>query len=128
MKRILKQATIVELENNPAELSKALTERAIDALGANRQRLTTLSTATPGTRLLPDDLFNVPQIGLPAERDRARRRHWGCGRAGRRESRMSRISGQRTFSRPPSLRGYETKLNSKMDLPDHSKGGQPKVS
>jgi polar amino acid transport system substrate-binding protein len=61
MKRILKQATIVELENNPAELSKALTARTIDALGANRQRLTTLSPATPGTRLLPDDLFNVPQ-------------------------------------------------------------------
>jgi polar amino acid transport system substrate-binding protein len=61
MKRILKQATIVELENNPAELSKALTAHTIDALGANRQRLTTLSTATPGTRLLPDDLFNVPQ-------------------------------------------------------------------
>jgi hypothetical protein len=39
MKRILKQATLMELENNPAELSKALTARAIDALGANRQRL-----------------------------------------------------------------------------------------
>src|SRR5262245_6002910 len=50
MKRILKQATIVELENNPADLSKALTARTIDALGANRQRLTTLSTATPGDR------------------------------------------------------------------------------
>ena len=72
MKRILKQATIVELENNPAELSKALTARAIDALGANRQRLTTLSAATPGTRLLPDDLFNVPQnIVVPKDRPAA---------------------------------------------------------
>jgi polar amino acid transport system substrate-binding protein len=72
MKRILKQATIIELENNPAELSKALTERAIDALGANRQRLTTLSAATPGTRLLPDDLFNVPQnIVVPKDRPAA---------------------------------------------------------
>jgi len=69
MKRILKQATVVELENNPAELSKGLTARTIDALGANRQRLTTLSTATPGTRLLPDDLFNVPQnIVVPKDR------------------------------------------------------------
>jgi polar amino acid transport system substrate-binding protein len=69
MKRILKQATIVELENNPAELSKALTARTIDALGANRQRLITLSTAIPGTRLLPDDLFNVPQnIVVPKDR------------------------------------------------------------
>ena len=72
MKRILKQATIVELENNPAELSKALTARTIDALGANRQRLTTLSTATPGTRLLPDDLFTVPQnIVVPKDRPAA---------------------------------------------------------
>ena len=72
MKRILKQATIVELENNPAELSKALTARTIDALGANRQRLSTLSTATPGTRLLPDDLFNVPQnIVVPKDRPAA---------------------------------------------------------
>jgi polar amino acid transport system substrate-binding protein len=69
MKRILKQATIVELENNPVELSKALTARTIDALGANRQRLTTLSMATPGTRLLPGDLFNVPQnIVVPKDR------------------------------------------------------------
>ena len=69
MKRILKQATVVELENNPTELSKALTARTIDALGANRQRLTTLSTATPATRLLPDDLFNVPQnIVVPKDR------------------------------------------------------------
>jgi polar amino acid transport system substrate-binding protein len=72
MKRILKQATIVELANDPAELSKALTARTIDALGANRQRLTTLSTATPGTRLLPDDLFNVPQnIVVPKDRPAA---------------------------------------------------------
>jgi len=114
MKRILKQATLVELENNPAELSKALTARSIDALGASRQRLTTLAAATPGTRLLPDDLFNVPQnivvpkerpaalaavnalidelrVGRLAERDRAGRRHRGCRRAARRESRMSRI-------------------------------------
>ena len=61
MKRILKQASLQELENNPAELSNALSTRTIDAFGANRQRLTTLSKATPGTRLLPDDLFNVPQ-------------------------------------------------------------------
>jgi polar amino acid transport system substrate-binding protein len=72
MKRILKQATLVELAANPAEFSKALSERAIDAFGANRQRLTTLSKATPGTRLLPDDLFNVPQnIVVPKDRPAA---------------------------------------------------------
>jgi polar amino acid transport system substrate-binding protein len=72
MKRILKRAILIELENNAAELSKALTARTIDALGANRQRLTTLSIATPGTRLLPDDLFNVPQnIVVPKDRPAA---------------------------------------------------------
>ena len=72
MKRILKQATLIELENNPAELSKALTARAIDALGANRQRLTTLSKTILSTRLLPDDLFNVPQnIVVPKDRPAA---------------------------------------------------------
>jgi len=103
MKRILKQATIAELANDPAELSKALTARTIDALGANRQRLTTLSTATPGTRLLPDDLFNVPQnIVVPKDRpaalaavnaliDEAR----ASGFLQRRESRMSGISDAR---------------------------------
>src|SRR5947209_9501860 len=43
MKRILKQATMVELQNNPAYLSKAQTTRILDALGASRQRLTTLA-------------------------------------------------------------------------------------
>jgi len=72
MKRILKQATLVELENNTAELSKALGTRMIDAFGANRQRLTTLSKVTPGTRLLADNLFNVPQnIVVPKDRPAA---------------------------------------------------------
>lgn len=72
MKRILKQATPVELVNNPADISKALSEKAIDAFGANRQRLTTLMKSTPGTRLLPDDLFNVPQnIVVPKDRPAA---------------------------------------------------------
>jgi polar amino acid transport system substrate-binding protein len=72
MKRIFRQVTVVELANTPAELSNALTARTIDALGANRQRLTTIAAATPGTRLLPDDLFNVPQnIVVPKDRPAA---------------------------------------------------------
>ena len=71
LKRILKQAAPVELDNNSPELSKALLGREVDALGANRQRLTTLMRSAPGTRLLPDNLFNVPQniivpMGRPA--------------------------------------------------------------
>jgi polar amino acid transport system substrate-binding protein len=61
MKRKLKAATLVEIENNPAEIKRMLLAKEIDAFGANRQRLTTLMKETPGTRLLPDSLFGVPQ-------------------------------------------------------------------
>lgn len=61
MKRKLKAATLAEIENNPAEIKRMLLAKEIDAFGANRQRLTTLMKETPGTRLLPDSLFGVPQ-------------------------------------------------------------------
>ena len=61
LKRVLKQATLVELQNSPEVIVKAFATREIDALGANRQRLTTLSISVPGSRLLPDNFFNVPQ-------------------------------------------------------------------
>ena len=107
MKRKLKQATLVELENNPAEIKRMLTGKEIDAFGANRQRLTTLMKETPGTRLLPDSLFGVPQtiivlkgkadaltvdqplprrrarLRLLAQRDREERHHRHRGRARR---------------------------------------------
>ena len=69
LKRVLKQASLVELENNSDLLIKALANREIDALGANRQRLTTLAKSVPGSRLLPDNLFNVPQnIVVPKDK------------------------------------------------------------
>lgn len=61
LKRKLKQAALVEIENNPAEIRRLLLGKEIDVFGANRQRLTTLMNATPGTRLLPGSLFGVPQ-------------------------------------------------------------------
>lgn len=61
LRRHLKQATLVEIENNPAETKRMLAAREIDAFGANRQRLTTFAAEMPGTRLLPDNLFGVPQ-------------------------------------------------------------------
>jgi polar amino acid transport system substrate-binding protein len=61
MKRKLKVATLLEIENDPAEIKRMLSAKEIDAFGANRQRLTTLMKDTPGTRLLPDSLFGVPQ-------------------------------------------------------------------
>lgn len=61
MKRKLKQATLVEIENDPAEIKRMLTAKEIDAFGANRQRLTTLMKDAPGTRVLAGTLFGVPQ-------------------------------------------------------------------
>jgi polar amino acid transport system substrate-binding protein len=61
LKRVLKQATPFELENHPEALVKALAAHDIDALGANRARLMALSKKLPGSRLLPDNFFNVPQ-------------------------------------------------------------------
>ena len=61
LKRKLRQATLLEVENNPPEIQRLLTGKEIDAFGASRQRLTTLSTETPGSRVLPDTLFGVPQ-------------------------------------------------------------------
>ena len=71
LKRILKAATLVELDNDPALLAKALATGEIDALGANRQRLTTLAAAVPGARVLPDTLFSVPQNVVVAHDDAA---------------------------------------------------------
>src|SRR3954466_9430207 len=61
LKRKLRQATLLEVENNPSEIQRLLTGKEIDAFGANRQRLITLMKETPGTRILPDSLFGVPQ-------------------------------------------------------------------
>ena len=61
MKRKFKNATLLEIDNNPAEIKRALIAKEIDAFGANRQRLTNLMKDTPGLRMLPDSLFGVPQ-------------------------------------------------------------------
>ncbi len=61
MKRKFKNATLLEIENDPAEIKRLLLGKEIDAFGANRQRLTNLMKDTPGLRMLPDSLFGVPQ-------------------------------------------------------------------
>ena len=54
--------TLVETDNtNPRQAKQKLTAREIDAFGANRQRLTNLLQEMPGYRLLPDNIFDVPQ-------------------------------------------------------------------
>ena len=60
--RTLKQAQLVELtESTLGEATRALLSGALDALGANRQRLTDALRSTSGVRLLPDDLYGVEQ-------------------------------------------------------------------
>jgi polar amino acid transport system substrate-binding protein len=61
LKRVLKQAAPTELDNNTEAVLKALNGGEIDALGANRQRLTTYMKDVPGSRILPQNFFNVPQ-------------------------------------------------------------------
>jgi polar amino acid transport system substrate-binding protein len=59
--RALKNATLVETDNTPAQAKQMLIAKDIDAFGANRQRLTNLIAELPGYRLLPDNIFDVPQ-------------------------------------------------------------------
>jgi polar amino acid transport system substrate-binding protein len=60
--RTLKQATLVEItESNGGEGVQALAAGEVDAFGSNRQRLSDTLRATPGLRLLPDDLYGVEQ-------------------------------------------------------------------
>jgi polar amino acid transport system substrate-binding protein len=59
--RTLKQATLIETDNSAPDAIRKLTGGEIEAFGANRQRLTTLLKDLPGYRLLPDNIFDVPQ-------------------------------------------------------------------
>jgi polar amino acid transport system substrate-binding protein len=65
--RNLKQATLVETDNTPADAKRPLLAGEIDAFGANRQRLANLLKEMPGYRLLPDNLFGVTQTIIVAK-------------------------------------------------------------
>lgn len=65
--RNLKQATLVETDNTPADAKRRLLAGEIDAFGANRQRLTNLLKEMPGYRILPDNLFGVTQTIIVAK-------------------------------------------------------------
>ena len=72
MKRKFRNATLREIDNDPAEINRQLMAKEIDAFGANRQRLTNLMKDTQGLRMLPDNLFGVPQtIIVPKGRPEA---------------------------------------------------------
>jgi polar amino acid transport system substrate-binding protein len=60
--RTLKQAQLVEIgDASLAEARQMLLTGKIDALGANRQRLTDALRGATGLRLLPDNLYGVEQ-------------------------------------------------------------------
>jgi polar amino acid transport system substrate-binding protein len=59
--RTLRRATLVETDNTNADTKRKFAANEIDAFGANRQRLTNLLREMPGYRLLPDNIFDVPQ-------------------------------------------------------------------
>jgi polar amino acid transport system substrate-binding protein len=59
--RTLKQAKLIETDNTPADTKQKFANGEIDAFGANRQRLTNMAADMPGYRLLPDNIFDVPQ-------------------------------------------------------------------
>jgi polar amino acid transport system substrate-binding protein len=61
MARTLKAATLVEVDGTPADVKAKFEANAIDAFGANRQRLTNMTKEFSGYRLLPDNIFDVPQ-------------------------------------------------------------------
>jgi polar amino acid transport system substrate-binding protein len=65
--RTLKQATLVETDGTPADMKRRFDAREIDAFGANRQRLTNIMREVPGYRILPDNVFDVPQTVIVAK-------------------------------------------------------------
>jgi polar amino acid transport system substrate-binding protein len=72
LKRKLKQATLIETDNTPADAKKRFAANEIDAFGANRQRLTTMLKDMPSYHMLPDSLFGVTQtIIVPKDKTAA---------------------------------------------------------
>ena len=65
--RTLKHATLVETDSTPADMKLKFEAREIDAFGANRQRLTNLMKEIQGYRILPDNIFDVPQTVIVAK-------------------------------------------------------------
>jgi polar amino acid transport system substrate-binding protein len=65
--RTLKQSKLIETDGTPADTKRKFDANEIDAFGANRQRLTTLLSTMPGYRMLPDNVFDVPQTIVVAK-------------------------------------------------------------
>lgn len=59
--RTLKNAMLITVENDQEANKKKLLAGEFDAFSGNRHRMTTWMREMPGTRVLPDNLFSVPQ-------------------------------------------------------------------
>jgi polar amino acid transport system substrate-binding protein len=70
LKRTVKLGQVIELDDtSPDTVHRLLQLGAVDAFGANRQRLTDMVKGARGFRLLGDDLYGVEQtIIVPGER------------------------------------------------------------
>jgi polar amino acid transport system substrate-binding protein len=72
--RTLKQAQLVQVDSGLNDARQMVLAGTLDAMGANRQRLTDAVRGVSGLRLLPDDLYGVEQsIIVPKERPEALR-------------------------------------------------------
>jgi polar amino acid transport system substrate-binding protein len=70
--RTLKQAQLVQVDSGLNEARQMVLAGTLDAMGANRQRLTDALRGVSGLRLLPDDLYGVEQsIIVPAGKPEA---------------------------------------------------------
>jgi polar amino acid transport system substrate-binding protein len=65
--RTLKAAKLVETDGTPADTRRKFDAGEIDAFAANRQRLTNMMKDMPGHRILPDNVFDVPQTIIVAK-------------------------------------------------------------
>ncbi len=67
LKRTLKQGALVELDDTSGDaVNRLLQAGAVDAFGANRQRLSDMLKGMSGYRLLADDLYGVEQTIIVA--------------------------------------------------------------
>ena len=70
--RTLKQAQLVQVDSGLTEARQMVLAGTLDAMGANRQRLTDAVRGASGLRLLQDDLYGVEQsIIVPKEKPEA---------------------------------------------------------
>jgi polar amino acid transport system substrate-binding protein len=67
LKSVADIATLVETDGTPADTRRKFDALEIDAFAANRQRLTNMMKDMPGYRLLPDNVFDVPQTVVVAK-------------------------------------------------------------